>query len=47
MASFTALRSHVDEQKEAGRDVICALMMDEMHIYKQSLVVTKCTVMWT
>ena len=36
VASFTALRSHVVEQRKAGKDTVCALMMDEMYIHKQT-----------
>ncbi|KAL2085045.1 hypothetical protein ACEWY4_020563 [Coilia grayii] len=36
VASFTALKSHVDEQKKAGKYTICSLMMDEMYIHKQT-----------
>ena len=36
VASFTALRSHVVQQRKAGKDTVCALMMDEMYIHKQT-----------
>lgn len=35
VASFTALKSHVDEQREAGKDTVCSLMMDEMYLHNQ------------
>lgn len=36
VASFTALKSHVDERKHAGKDTVCSLMMDEMYIHKET-----------
>ena len=36
VAAFTALKSHVAERKEAGKDTVCSLMMDEMYIHKQT-----------
>ena len=35
-ASFIALKDHVAEQKKEGKDTVCALMMDEMYIHKQT-----------
>ncbi|KAL1277059.1 hypothetical protein QQF64_023732 [Cirrhinus molitorella] len=36
VASFTALKSHVAEQKKVGKDTVCSLMLDEMYIHKQT-----------
>ncbi|KAF0039233.1 hypothetical protein F2P81_007468 [Scophthalmus maximus] len=36
VASFIALKSYVAEEKKAGKDTVCALMMDEMCIHKQT-----------
>lgn len=36
MASFTALKCHVEENKERGKETVCALMMDEMYIHKMT-----------
>ena len=35
-ASFIALKEHVAERKKDGKDTVCALMMDEMYIHKQT-----------
>ncbi|KAL1265026.1 hypothetical protein QQF64_003053 [Cirrhinus molitorella] len=36
VASFTALKSHVEENQEKGKETVCALMMDEMYIHKMT-----------
>lgn len=36
VASFTALQSHVQANKEIGKKTVCALMMDEMYIHKMT-----------
>ncbi|KAL2092739.1 hypothetical protein ACEWY4_012537 [Coilia grayii] len=33
VASFTALKAHVEANKAQGRDTVCALTLDEMHLH--------------
>ncbi|KAL2096972.1 hypothetical protein ACEWY4_006179 [Coilia grayii] len=33
VASFTALKAHVETNKAQGRDTVCALTLDEMHLH--------------